>query len=297
MLKILLENEFGRVELFELAEGLQALRFIHQKGEGSVSLYGGQVLSWQPVGQQPVFWLSDDSQYNLGTAIRGGVPLCWPWFGGEVKLANGNVIKTKNHGFARQSQWQLADIKITSDNVEITLLLAGEQLSPHWPAAFKLTQTLVFNETFQQTLTMQNLSDQTLTYTGALHSYFCVGNPKKTEIPALNSLIFDDKISAVNGKKSPLNNCSGPIDRIYHSDERMVIFDHEWQREIEVLSQGCQQWVLWNPGTDAKAMSDVHAQGEDEFVCLEAANTHWQSIESQATACMSQTIKLHDKRK
>lgn len=295
MLKILLENEFGRVELFELAEGLQALRFIHQKGEGSVSLYGGQVLDWQPVGQKPVFWLSNDSQYNLGTAIRGGVPLCWPWFGGEVKLANGNVIKAKNHGFARQSQWQLTDMKMTSDNIEITLLLDGELLSPHWPAAFKLTQTLIFNETFAQTLTMQNLSEQSVAYTGALHSYLCVGDPQKTEVPALNDVTYDDKISVVDGLKSPLNNCSGPIDRIYHSDERMVIVDHEWQREIEIRSEGCQQWVLWNPGADAQAMSDVHAHGENEFICLEAANTCWQSIESQASVSISQTITLHNK--
>jgi glucose-6-phosphate 1-epimerase len=295
MLKILLENEFGRVELFELAEGLQALRFIHQKGEGSVSLYGGQVLEWQPIGQKPVFWLSHDSQYNLGTAIRGGIPLCWPWFGGEVKLANGNVIKAKNHGFARQSQWQLADMKITSDNVEITLFLEGEQLSPHWPGAFKLTQTLIFNETFTQTLTMQNLSEQSVAYTGALHSYLCVGDPQKTEIPALNDVTYDDKVSAVDGLQSPLNNCSGLIDRIYHSDERMVIVDHEWQRELEIRSGGCQQWVLWNPGPDAQGMSDVHLHGENEFICLEAANSCWQNIDSQASVSISQTITLHNK--
>ena len=292
MLEVLLENELGRIELYELAKGLQALRFVHQKGQGSVSLYGGQVLSWQPSGQQPVFWLSRASHYHSGKAIRGGVPLCWPWFGGEVKLPNGELNKVSNHGFARQSQWQVADIKLLMSGVEITLSLTGEQISPHWPAAFSLTQRLVFGESFMQTLTMKNLSQQTVEYTGALHSYFCVGNAQETQIPALNDVLYDDKISGSNGQKLALKNCLGPTDRIYHSSNSMVIVDHKWQREIEVSSQGCQQWVLWNPGKDAKAMGDLHTQGENEFVCLEAANTRGQAIASQSDISISQTIKL-----
>ena len=73
----------------------------------------------------------------------------------------------------------------------------------------------------------------------------------------------------------------------------MVIVDHQWQREIEVLSQGCQQWVLWNPGKGAKTMADIHPRGENEFVCLEAANTDWQIIASQSSVSISQVVKLH----
>lgn len=296
MLEVLLENEFGRIELYELAKGLQALRFVHQKGQGSVSLYGGQVLSWQPDGQQPVFWLSDTSHYSSGKAIRGGVPLCWPWFGGEVKLPTGELSKVSNHGFARQNQWEIAELKISAAAVEITLSLTGKQFSPHWPAACALSQTLVFNESFQQTLTMTNLSPQTVEYTGALHSYFCVGNAQQTEIPALTHVRYDDKLSGRNEQKSALKNCAGPIDRIYHSSDRMIIVDHKWQREIELLSQGCQQWVLWNPGKDAQHMADVHCQGENEFICLEAANTRWQEIASQRSVSISQIVKLHAKK-
>lgn len=292
MLNVLLENEFGRIELYELAEGLQALRFTHQKGQGSISLYGGQVLSWQPRGQQPVFWLSDTSHYSSGQAIRGGVPLCWPWFGGEVKLPNGELSKVSNHGFARKNQWRMVEMKMSAAAVEITLSLTGKEFSPHWPAAFELNQTLVFNEAFQQTLIMTNLSEQTVEYTGALHSYFCVGDPHETEIPALSDFRYDDQLSGNTEQRSRLKNCTGPIDRIYHSSDSMIIVDHKWQRKIEVLSQGCQQWVLWNPGKDAQTMGDLHPRGENEFVCLEAANTHGQKIASQSSASISQTITL-----
>lgn len=293
MLNVLLENEFGRIEQYELSNGLQALRFIHQKGQGSISLYGGQVLSWHPTGQQPVFWLSDTSHYSSGKAIRGGVPLCWPWFGGEVKLANGELSKVNNHGFARQNQWDIADIEISASSVKVTLALTGGNCSPYWPAEFELKQTLLFNESFHQTLIMTNLSDKSVEYTGALHSYFCVGNPQKTDIPMLNNVLYDDKVNGCNEQTSVLKNCMGPIDRIYHNNDSMFIVDHEWQRKIEVVSQGCQDWVLWNPGKDAENMVDVHAHGEYEFVCLEAANTDWQSIANQESVSISQTIKLH----
>ena len=295
-LGVILENEFGRVECFELSDGLQGLRFFHQHGQGSLSLYGGQVLTWQPKDEQAVFWLSDDSQYSEGKAIRGGIPLCWPWFGGEVKLANGDISKAANHGFARQSQWQLTDIHMSSSNVKIVLSFSGDKLSPDWPAAFELSQSLVFGKSFEQHLTMKNLSAQAVDYTGALHSYFCVSNPQHVEISALNNTSFDDKLSGIDDQQSLLRDCTGPIGRIYHRSDSVTIVDHNWLREIEVSSQGCQQWVLWNPGKDAEKMLDVHDQGENEFVCLEAANTHWQTIASKSNASMSQTITLHAKK-
>jgi len=293
MLNVLLENEFGRIEQYELSKGLQALRFIHQKGQGSISLYGGQVLSWQPSGQQKVFWLSNTSQYSSGKAIRGGVPLCWPWFGGEVKLTNGELNQLSNNVFARKKLCDIADIEVSASSVKITLVLTGENSSPYWLPAFELKQTLLFDESFHQTLTMTNQSNKTVEYTGALHSYFCVGNPQKTDIPMLNDVLYDDKVNSCNKQKSVLKNCMGPIDRIYHNNDSMFIIDHEWQRKIEVTSQGCENWVLWNPGKDAKNMADVHTGGESEFVCLEAANTNWQPIGSQSSISIGQTVKLH----
>ncbi|SEK70425.1 glucose-6-phosphate 1-epimerase [Colwellia chukchiensis] len=299
MPQLLLENEFGRIEQFLLGDGLQALRFVHQKGQGTISLYAGQVLTWQPHAQQPVFWLSKDSAYRQGKAIRGGIPICWPWFGDKVKLADGSIISTSNHGFARQSQWQLDAFTIAAEGVSITLSLRGEQLSKYWPGAFQLRQNLQFSEAFSQQLSITNLSPQPVAYTCALHSYFCVGHAKDTNFSALNHLIFDDKVTGKRQQRSPLVNCQGPIDRIYHREQNqqnnLVIVDHQWQREIAICSDDCQQWVLWNPGVNAQAMTDIHAQGENEFVCLEAANTQWQTLASQATRQISQVVKVNQR--
>ncbi len=288
--EILLKNEFGTAELYTLSDDISAVRFVHSSGEGSVSLYGGQVLTWQPKGQQPVFWLSNDSQYSTTAAIRGGIPICWPWFGGEVKSVEGNIEQVSNHGFARQSQWHLDDIEISQSQVIITLSLSGMHFSKHWPAAFKLSQRLVFSAQFQQTLTMINLSEQPVEYTGALHSYFCVSSPEHSNIPLLESAKFDDKLSGEKNTLAKLANCVGPIDRIYHDNQHQTIIDHGWQREINVSSDNCQQWVLWNPGKAAVSMADMHQGSEQEFVCLEAANTDWQVLASQESVSISQQV-------
>lgn len=288
--EVLLKNEFGHAELYQLGESLRGIKFYHDKCQGAVSLYGGQVLSWQPQKQQTIFWLSDDSQYSTSHAIRGGIPICWPWFGGEVKSAQGNIEKANNHGFARQSQWHLDDIEVNESEVIIVLSLSGKHYSAHWPAAFKLTQTLVFSEQFRQTLTMTNLSEHTVEYTAALHSYFCVSNPEQVIIQGLDSFAYDDKLSGGKKQVSTLENCLGPVDRIYYNGDSKTIIDNGWQRAITVTSDNCQQWVLWNPGQTVTTMPDMHAKSEQEFVCLEAANTHWQAIASQASVSLSQQI-------
>lgn len=290
--EIILKNKFGTAELYTIGDDTKAVRFVHRSCEGSVSLFGGQVLTWQPRGQKPVFWLSKDSQYSASAAIRGGIPICWPWFGGDVKLAAGNIEQVSNHGFVRQSYWQLDDIEISASQVSITLSLNGENFSKHWPAAFELSQRLVFSEKFQQILTMTNLSEQLVEYTGALHSYFMVSSPDKSNIPRLESARFSDKLSGEKNILGKLMNCNGPIDRIYHDNRRQTIIDYGWQREINVSSDNCQQWVIWNPGQAAQSMPDMHQGSEQEFVCLEAANTDWQTITSQASVSISQKVTI-----
>lgn len=283
--QIISSNEFGQVQQFALNSAIDGLLIKHQTCDASVSLYGGQVLTWQPKGQEPVFWLSDTAKYVVGTAIRGGVPLCWPWFG---PYHNGG-----NHGFARQITWTLTKTTINKNNITIELSLQGEKQHKLWPESYLLKQEIVFGEVFSQKLFMTNLSDKTVEYTGALHSYFCVSSPNNATIDQLSSIAFHDKLSGKYIKSQPLVNCVGPVDNVYHSNETMQIVDHQWQRIIEVSSLNCEQWVFWNPGVKgADSMPDIHKNGEQEFVCLEAANTNWQSIAANDTKMIGQSIRI-----
>ncbi len=293
--QVLTSHSSGSITQQTLSSGIDVILVEHNSCRASICLYGGHVLSWQPRAQRDVFWLSKAAQYQQGKAIRGGIPICWPWFGPNIQADGTNG---GNHGFARNSEWQLSRYQVSEDQVMIELTFSGEQCHAMWPAKFKLTQQLVFGETFSQSLKMTNLSEQSVRYSSALHSYFAVSNPKYTQVLGLTPCLFDNKISGKHQQQDRLQNCIGPIDRIYYQEQpiqelQQEIIDEQWQRKIIVRSENCQQWVLWNPGKDiAESMSDIHPNGENEFVCLEAANTNWQSIEPDQYIIVAQHISL-----
>jgi glucose-6-phosphate 1-epimerase len=287
---LLVKNEFGQVLETNLSQDLSALDIKHTAVEAKVSLYGGQVLSWRPDGEKEVFWLSKDSAFEQGKAIRGGIPLCWPWFGAHP---NDNDQTAGNHGFARTQQWQVDNIDIIEQGVEVTLSWQGKAMNELWPNACQLKQVLFFGRTFKQTLHITNLSDVDAYYTGALHSYFSVSSPKAIKIAALAQANFYDKLTEQLCKPQAFKNGVGPVDRIYHTNDDMSLVDNAWGRTIELKSQNTKQWVFWNPGTDAaNNMTDVHCNGEQEFVCLEAATTEMQLLPAGVSTIIEQEISI-----
>lgn len=288
-------NEFGRVDSIKLSENIDGLTIKHQWCTGKISLHGGQVLAWQPKDQQPVFWLSKAACYQPEKAIRGGIPLCWPWFGAHH---NDPKNHAGNHGFARQQTWQVDTIEISAQAVTVVLSWQGEKMHDFFSIACQLKQTLVFGETFTQSLEMVNLSADDIEYTVALHSYFQVSAPQNIKIKELSTLQFDDKLTGESHEGEVLPNGIGPIDRIYHGGVEqtcMRIADNEWQRIIEVTTQNTAQWVFWNPGlVGAENMADVHQNGEQEFVCLEAANTQPQVLAAKSSIVISQQIAVYN---
>lgn len=287
---LLSKNEYGQVQKVELSQDISALKIQHNSTTAMVSLYGGQVLNWQPTGEKEVFWLSKTSDFEQGKAIRGGVPLCWPWFGAHPDDIDN---KLGNHGFARTQHWQVDNIHISEQGVEISLGWHGSNMNALWPFACELKQTLFFGLSFKQTLMMINHSTIDAYYTGALHSYFAVSSPRNVKIDALAQASFFDKLTGQSCEPQSLENAVGPVDRIYHTDKVMSLIDDGWHREITLKSTNTQQWVFWNPGTEvANTMADVNLNGEQEFVCLEAANTEMQLLPAGQSAIMEQTVSV-----
>lgn len=304
MIKMPLDNDFARVTSITLnqdssEEHFEGLDISHAHCQAKVSLYGGQVLSFKPDGHKDVLWLSEQASYQMGKAIRGGIPLCWPWFGANNKHSQylaenpNTALKALNHGFARQLPWQITSIEADESGVTLVLVLSGEKQHPLWPNAYTLTQTLFFGKSLKQTLAMSNDSLEDAQYSAALHSYFTVSNPSNVTIDALTGLRYSDKLTGNSRTQHESVSCVGEIDREYHSSEKMTVIDNHWQRKIDISSSNCQQWVLWNPGTElANTMADIHPQGEQEYVCLEAANTSWQTIPAGKTVVISQEITV-----
>jgi glucose-6-phosphate 1-epimerase len=287
---LLSKNECGQVHQKKLLQGISVLEVAHNNAKAKISLYGGQVLSWQPTGEKDVFWLSKTSDFEQGKAIRGGIPLCWPWFGSHP---NDVENKMGNHGFARTQQWQVDNIEISEEGIEICLYWQGVNMSDLWPFSSELKQVIFIGQSFKQVLQMTNLSDQDAYYTGALHSYFSVSSPTTIKMTALDQAPFYDKLTDQLHEPQSLESFSGPVDRIYDTNQIVKIIDAQWQRTIELNASNTNQWVFWNPGTElANAMADVHTHGEEEFVCLEAANTQMQRLAAGQTATMEQVISI-----
>jgi glucose-6-phosphate 1-epimerase len=290
MTSIIAENEFGQIKHVARTDQMNTLEITHQTCTAKISLYAGQVLAWQPVNQQPVFWLSNDAIFAQGTPIRGGIPLCWPWFG-PYQAPSGETAG--NHGFARQRSWQLGEVNINKENVDVTLFLSGKDEHTLWPHHYQLKQVLIFSTGFEQKLFISNLSSVAFEYSGALHSYFAVSHPENAQISSLADFPFDDKVTGKEQQLAPLADCVGEIDRVYYANEVCSIEDKQWQRTINVSSTNCQQWVLWNPGVAlAKNMKDLHDGAENEFVCVEAANTNTHVVEANETVMMGQKVSL-----
>jgi len=288
------QNEFGSLQQITLSPTLQAIEIVHKTCTAKVSFYGGQVLSWQPKGEKEIFWVSKKADYEQGKAIRGGIPICWPWFGVHPQ---DHTKSAGNHGVARQKIWQLREIEINEQGVELTLTWQSESTHSLWPFSAQLTQVLFFGNTFKQSLIIRNNSNQRVYYTGALHSYFKVSNPKNIAIDKLGESSFDDQLTgqlcSAQFNNTELANGTDCVDRIYHSNDTMKIIDAKWQRAIEITTKNTKQWVFWNPGIDiASNMADIHPEGEQEFICLEAANTNEQLIEAGQSVAMSQHISV-----
>lgn len=286
----LAKNEYGQVHKIKLSQNITALVIEHAKAKAKISLYGGQVLSWQPCDEKEVFWLSKTSSFEQGKAIRGGIPLCWPWFGSHP---NDYENKAGNHGFARKQLWQVDNIDISEQGVEVCLGWQGENIDDLWPFACQLKQVLFFGHSFKQTLQMKNISDTDAYYTGALHSYFSVSSPNAMKVAELEQATFDDKLTGQLCEPQLLENGVGPVDRIYHTNHCVNIVDHQWRRTIELKAKNTKQWVFWNPGSElANNMADIHHHGEQEFVCLEAANTQMQLLAAGENVIIAQEISV-----
>ena len=257
--------------------GHAALRLSTRHGTAVIALQGAHLLSWVPTGQRDVFWLSPDSPPEPA-AIRGGVPVCWPWFAKQ-----GMAEEAPQHGPARVVPWEVSAVH-ASDADEISLSLAPcvdavlARLAPGLQATVQIT----LGRSLRQTLTTRNLGEKTFALTQALHSYLAVSDASQVRIEGLAGHAYLDKL---RGMLPDVQQATFVLDRacdrIYHDVQdagepwsgRYTLADGGWHRRITLLTQGSRSVVVWNPGSQgARTMADVPDDGWQHFFCIEAAN-------------------------
>lgn len=256
--------------------GLPALLIDTPVARAALSLHGGQLLSYVPKGFDDLLWLSPCSQ-RAPAAIRGGVPVCWPYFGRQ-----GQAADVAQHGFARNMAWTLVQTTNGPEG-ETTIELS---LPEHAGTSLRLGQTLHIGRGLTQSLTTRNTGTAPVAFTQALHTYFRVGDAQHVQVSGLENLAYADKY---DGREHPQSGAwdlhdprdPGRSDRLYHrAGGRYVLHDPVLRRRIELQTSGSRSLVVWNPGEQGiAAISDAPVDGWRHFVCLEAANAGEDVIE------------------
>lgn len=262
----------GVLEFVEQAPGVILAQISNSYATASVSLYAGQVLTFQPAGAAPVLWLSDSAFYAPGKAIRGGIPVCWPWFGPHASDSSKPA-----HGFVRTSQWDVVGSSQLEDGqTELTLqIVDSEATRALWPHAFELTLNVTVGEHLDVSLTTRNTGKEAFEISEALHTYFNVGDIRQIGVLGLEETAFLDKVDGGKEKtQSGPVQFAGETDNVYlNTLGSNAITDPVLERSIILGKVGSHTTVVWNPWVDKCAkMADTPADGWQHFVCVEAAN-------------------------
>lgn len=240
------------------------------------SLHGGQVLSFVPTGFDDLLWLSPTTA-TPPKAIRGGVPVCWPYFGRQ-----GQPDDAPQHGHARVSCWPLTDVRREADgSVVLKLVLPLRDGVP-----LELIQTVHVGRELRQSLDTLHRGDAPVVLTQALHTYFRVADAAQVRVSGLDGLRYADKYDGCTHVQTgdwTLQDPRDPgrSDRIYTgTGHRFDLIDPAGGRRIRLDTFGSRSLVVWNPGdAGAAAIGDLPDQGWRSFVCLEAANAGDDAIE------------------
>lgn len=240
--------------------------------EADIYLHGAHVTHFQPRGQKPVLFTSAKSHFAAGKAIRGGVPMIFPWFGPKADDA-----KAPQHGFVRSVPWTLAGVSQAGDAVAVKLTFGPSDATRQvWPHEFELAYTVTVGRTLELALEVKNTGPTPFTFDEALHTYLAVADVRRATIDGLGGREFIDKVDAARRKTQPPGpfEIEGETDRVYlNTPDPVVVADPAGGRRLTVAKSGSNATVVWNPWVaKAKALADF---GDDEWpgmVCVETVN-------------------------
>ena len=267
----------GVVAFDETEHGLIRIRVTSKLCTAEIYLQGAHLAQWHPVGHEPVLFLSDRSFFQAGKAIRGGIPIIFPWFGARTANQLSSRTDGPAHGFARTSVWQLTDATVTGDNVHITLILEPTETSRSFGFDnFKVTYKISLGSKLDLQLIVENKAAEPMAFEEALHSYFVVGDAEKISISGLADTDFIDKTDGFERKhqEQSVLILTGETDRPYlNSEASITLEDPVLKRQIKVVKENSMTTVVWNPWSELTAkMADMSPDGWKRFTCIETAN-------------------------
>jgi glucose-6-phosphate 1-epimerase len=261
----------GIANVVEGNGGLQKVCISSPGAAGEMYLHGAHVTSWKPAGKEEVFFLSSQSRWEHERAIRGGIPICFPWFGGKAGDPNAPA-----HGFVRTKAWQLESIAQAGDAVTVSMFTeSDEDTKRWWPADFRLVYRVTFASELRLELVATNTGKTSLRFEEALHAYHRVGNVLQTRLGGLSTVHYIDKTDA-NRKKTQQGEIAivSETDRVYlDTTDAIEMEDPVLRRRTHVAKENSRTTVVWNPWVQkAHSLTDFADDEWMQMICIETSN-------------------------
>ena len=273
----------------------------HGDAELLVAEQGAQILSYR-VGDAPlVIWLSEQAAFEVGQSVRGGVPVCWPWFGdlrrnpADIQAMFDGSDPAPAHGLVRAIDWVLETQDADSAPLEFVCPQARHGL-PGWPHPVDLRLRISLNsDGLQLELSSQNLGDQPVAFSQALHSYFAVSDIRDVSVEGLAGRRYIETLEDWQERQLQGDlRFAGETDRIYLDlPPRLSLVDSGWQRRINLQASGSTSAVLWNPWIDkAQRLSQFADDAWQRMLCIETANVLGDRVLLQAGERHSLALRI-----
>ena len=269
---------------FDEHDGLIRARITTPACSGELYLHGAHVTAWQPANEQPMLFLSNKSAFAPGKAIRGGIPIIFPWFGPRTATPESPRTDGPAHGFARTQPWQLDFGAYAADELHLSLTLGPTELSrPLGFDNFLVAYQITFGRELRLRLSVANDGKEPLHFEEALHTYLHVGDVEQARVHGLYETDYLDKTDnfARKTQTAPILTFTGPTDRPYlNTTSPIVVDDPALNRRIAVTKANSKTTVVWNPWAKA-GIADMTDDGWRQMLCIESANAAENAVKLQ----------------
>lgn len=269
-----LNEKFGiEAEIGFYEEGeLDYVMVSNKHADATICLYGAHLVNYNPARNMEILWMSPESEFENGKAIRGGVPVCFPWFG--LHNTDENLPQ---HGFARILNWEVISTETLANggNQIVLQLCSSDETKKYWPHDFCAEMIFTIGAKLELSLKITNPSEVEWDYTCALHSYFSVSAIQNISVEGLEKTRYQNQLDGGDYiQETPLLVIDKPTTHHYYDTlSDCLIHDPVFGRRIRIEKEGSKNSTVWNPWVETCAqMGDMPDNAYETFVCVETVN-------------------------
>ncbi len=260
----------GEVFFKEGQGGFTTVCVNNKYAAAEISLHGAHVMSYTPHGEKPVLWMSGSSNFQPDKPIRGGIPVCWPWFGGHPSDKD-----KPSHGFARITDWHVADTDTVKDGTLVILQLTERNITANFREfPFDIRMEVLVGSELHVSLVIVNTGKEKMSFSAALHSYFNISDIASVSVEGLANCKYLDTLDHIFKVQKGIITFDAETDRVYlNTQAACIIDDPGFNRRIRIAKSGSNSTVVWNPWIEkSKRMPDFGDEEYHTMLCIETTN-------------------------